>query len=424
MVVRSHGKVDGTISVPGDKSISHRLLMLSAIARGTSHITNCSPGVDVNRTLTALRSLGVEIGAHDKKIIVRGTGGTLCEPSVPLNCGNSGTTARLLCGLLAPQPIVSFLYGDISMQNRPMDRVVQPLIRMGARLLGRDKNSRLPIAIKGGNLEGMTHELAIPSAQVKSALLIAGLFADGVTTVIEPRQTRDHTERLLRIMEADIKTRQGSIAIKPSTLAPINLKVPGDFSSAAFFITLAILHKKARLSIKNVNLNPTRLGFLFALQSMGARITIEEKDDTSPEPVGTIQACSSELRAISIGPDSIPSMIDELPLLALTATQAEGTTVVTGAGELRAKESDRIKAIVWTLRRVGARIEELRDGFSITGPTQLRPASFRSFSDHRIVMMQTIAAALIPHPSRITGQRWAEISYPTFFEDLARVTKR
>jgi 3-phosphoshikimate 1-carboxyvinyltransferase len=417
-------RVAGTLEVPGDKSLSHRMLIFGALARGNTEVSNLSPGQDVARTLRAMKDLGARIKTKDDHLRIQGREGLLVEPKAPLNCGNSGTSARLLAGILASQPFFSMLYGDGSLQKRPMKRVVHPLREMGARVFGPEEGSRLPLAIQGGALEGKDHRLEVASAQVKSALLLAGLKAEGVTRVIEPSPSRDHSERLMKWMGAELETNGRKVSIKPGVLQGVCYDIPGDFSSAAFFIALGLLHPKAEIEVRSVNLNPTRTGFLDVAKKMGGEIEVEVVKQ-EPEPVGTVRVRSSSQKGISVEPEVIPTMIDEVPLLVLVATQAFGRTVIRGAGELRKKESDRIAATVATLKAFGAKIEELEDGFEVEGPTPLKIAKgLSAHGDHRIVMLQAIAGALSREGVALEGEEWVKISYPGFFADLARLTKR
>ncbi|MBI4061891.1 MAG: 3-phosphoshikimate 1-carboxyvinyltransferase [Elusimicrobia bacterium] len=413
-------RISGSIAVPGDKSISHRLLIFAALARGRSELAGLAPGRDVRRTLEALKKLGVAIEEENGRAVVLGREGCLAEPSAPLDCGNSGSTARLLCGALAAQPFFSVLFGDRSLSARPMARVARPLRSMGAGIWGRANAGFLPLAISGGRLEGASHTLEIASAQVKTALLLAGLAAEGVTRVREPARSRDHSERLLSFMGARISSRERDVCLRPSRLEAVRVAVPGDFSSAAAFAVLAVLHPRADLEIRRVNLNATRTGLLRVLLRMGARLDIEV-ERRRPEPVGRIRVRSSELRGVAVSPEDVPSLIDEIPLWALAATQAHGRSVIRGAAELRRKESDRLTATAACLRALGARVHELPDGLEIEGPTPLRAAAPGHFRDHRIVMMTAIAGALCREGVGVSGERWAAVSYPDFFPDLMRV---
>jgi 3-phosphoshikimate 1-carboxyvinyltransferase len=391
---------------------------LGALAEGTTHLTNLSTGQDVASTLNVVQALGCAVEQEGQSVTVTGRGARgFAEPVAPLNCGNSGTTTRLMTGVLASQSIFSVLVGDRSLSRRPMSRVVDPLKEMGARIWGRENHSRLPLAILGGELHGTHHVLPVASAQVKTALLLAGLRATGETTVTEPAQSRDHTERLFSWLGLPFEKNGLTYRIQPAGVQGFSLAIPGDFSSAAYFLALGAIHPKAELVVEQVNLNPTRTGFLQILREMGAVLKIEETA-SEPEPVGNVQVQSSPLKNVDIPAEKIPNLIDELPLLAVVATQAEGTLTVRGASELRVKESDRIATIVKGLRKMGAQIEEFPDGFAVTGPTKLTGARVQSFGDHRIAMSLTVAALVAEGTTQLHGDRWVRISYPGFFDDL------
>jgi len=415
-------KISGSLEVPGDKSISHRLLFFGAYASGETHLQNVAPGDDVKRTILALKKLGVKIQGKDDCRTIIGRQGSLMEPSMPLDCRNSGTTARLLMGILAAQSFYSVIYGDRSLHQRPMGRVTRPLGEMGAQIYGRENGELLPITIRGDHLCGRTHRLEVASAQVKTALLLAGLRSEGETRIAEPLKSRDHAERLLKFMGADLEENGNEVRVRGGVLHPARYKIPGDFSSASFFVTLGLLHPKAELEIHSVGLNPTRTGLLEVFKQMGGQIEVNVKW-YEPEPLGTIRVKSSCLRGIEVAPDVLPRLIDEIPLLALAATQAEGKTKVTGAHDLRRKESDRIRSTVVTLRKLGAHIEELPDGFEVEGPTPLRGCILENFNDHRITMMQGIAGTLTQNGAAIVGDHWIRISYPSFFKDLSKLIK-
>ena len=411
----------GRVQIPGDKSLSHRGLILGALAEGTTHLTNLSTGRDVASTLKVVQALGCAVEKQGQRITLIGRGAQgFVEPAAPLYCGNSGTTTRLMTGVLASQPIFSILVGDRSLSRRPMSRVVEPLSKMGARIWGRQNHSRLPLAIWGGGLHGIRHELPVASAQVKTTLLLAGLRAEGETVVTEPAQSRDHTERLFSWLGLPFEKNGLTYRIRSASVPGFSLDVPGDFSSAAYFLALGAIHPKADIVVEQVNLNPSRTGFLQLLQEMGASLEIEETA-SEPEPVGNIRVRASRLKNSPVPVDKIPNLIDELPLLAVVATQAEGTLTVRGAAELRVKESDRIATIVKGLRQMGAHIEEFPDGFAVTGPTKLRGARVQSFGDHRIAMSLTVAALVATGATRLYGDRWVRISYPGFFADLNRL---
>ena len=412
--------LEGEIEVPGDKSISHRALLLNALARGRAQVRNLGPGADVQATRRCLEALGVRVEADNGVMVVEGVGGAFREPEDVLDAGNSGTTLRLLAGVLAAQPFLSLITGDASLRSRPMGRIVEPLRLMGAQLWGRKGDSLPPLAIRGGALRGIKYPLPIPSAQVKSAILLAGLFASGRTEVEEPLPSRDHTERLLSRMGVPVE-RQGSrvaLSALSSPLAPLDLTVPGDLSSAAYFLVVGLVHPRARLRVRGVGVNPTRSGLLDALKEMGARLSLENLREEGGEPVADLVVESSQLQAISLGAETIPRLIDEVPVLAVAATQARGTTTIRGAEELRVKESDRLAGMARGLSRMGARVEELPDGLAIHGPTPLQGARVDSQGDHRLAMALGVAALLAQGETLIEGAEAVDISYPGFFHVL------
>ena len=420
--VRPSRALRGTIVPPGDKSVSHRAAILNAIASGQAIVENFQRGADCLATLRCLRLLGVDWTWRDEatlQIAGRGRNG-LREPAAVLDCRNSGTTMRLLSGLLAAQPFFSVLTGDISLRGRPMGRVIEPLRQMGAHIDGRSSDSLAPLAIRGGGLRGIRYCLPVASAQVKSALLLAGLYAEDETVVQEPMPTRDHTERMLRIMGAEIECGEGSVRVSRQTgeLTPISLRIPGDISAAAAWLVLAALHPDAEVRISGVSVNPTRTGVLDALHMMGADIHLEEERTWGPEPVADIVVRSSRLRGAVIGGDLIPRTIDELPLLALAGCLAEGETVIREATELRTKESDRIGTTAAELRRLGAEVEERADGLAVCGPQRLRGSTVSSHGDHRLAMMLGVAGALAQGETVIRNVGAVAVSYPWFWRDL------
>ena len=408
--VRRPPRLRGTVSVPGDKSISHRALIFNAVASGTARVENLATGEDVASTARCLRALGVKVGEG----MVEGVGlHGLHAPHGPLDCGNSGTTMRLLAGLLAGQAFETTLVGDESLSRRPMDRVAEPLAAMGAR------TATDPLRVGGGHLHGVTHQMRIPSAQVKSALLLAGLQADGVTRVVEPVRTRDHSERMLAAMLAPIRVDGLAVEVRRADrLDPLSLRVPGDLSAAAFWIVAAALHPDARLELRGVGVNPTRAGILRLLPVARVRVVSE-----GGEPAATLHA--SSLRGLKPWrwSDALSAeLIDELPVLAVAATQMSGRTVVTGATELRLKESDRIAAMAAGLAAMGARIEERPDGWVIEGPVGLRGAEVDSHGDHRVAMALAVAGLVAEGETAIAGAECVAISYPTFWRDLEAIS--
>ncbi|MBC7331132.1 MAG: 3-phosphoshikimate 1-carboxyvinyltransferase [Synergistetes bacterium] len=414
--------VRGVVRVPPDKSISHRALFFSSIAKGESEVRNILESDDVKRTLNLLKSCGIEFEGSFKKLLVRPR--PFREPSKPLYCGNSGTTARIGMGLLASRKGSFVLYGDRSLSKRPMMRVVRPLREMGATILGREGGAYLPITLNGGDLKGIEYGSPVASAQVKSAFILASLFASGRSRYRESRKSRDHTERMLRVMGANLKEKDGFIEIEPTEeLLPLNIEVPGDFSSAAFFVTLGVIHKDADIVIEGVNLNPTRTGLLRVLERMGASVEVWIEED-SFELVGRIRAVTSKLTGTFVSPEETPQMIDEIPLVALLGAFAEGETVVRGAQELRVKESDRIASVVSELRKMGIDIEELEDGFIVRGGRPLRSAkNLNAHGDHRIAMLLSIASLCVGDDgsSKIKGADWVKISFPQFYDILKRL---
>lgn len=412
--------IGGRLSVPGDKSISHRGLLLAAVAEGESRIAGLAAGADVQSTRHCLQQLGVAIHPEGNNVLVHGKGFAGLRPAPPaLDAGNSGTTMRLLSGILAGRPFTTRLHGDASLNRRPMKRIIEPLQRMGARLESSPEGTA-PLTIHGGKLKGIRFEMPVASAQVKSCILFAGLQAEGETTVIESLPTRDHSERLLAAMGAALRVTANAVALRPGRLQPAMITVPGDFSSAAFLIAAAVLLPDSDLLLANINVNPTRIGLLHVLQEMGAALEVEELAGSGGEPVAQVRARHGMLQAATVTPQQIPQLIDEIPILAVLATQAEGQTRFTGAQELRVKESDRLAALAGNLRAMGAMVEELQDGLIITGPVRLRGAVIDSHGDHRIAMAFAIAGLIAASPVTILQAECADISFPGFFDLLRR----
>ncbi|TGB04537.1 3-phosphoshikimate 1-carboxyvinyltransferase [Halobacillus salinus] len=418
--------LSGELEVPGDKSISHRAVIFSSLSEGTSTIDNFLTGEDCFRTVEAFRQMGVKIDEDGSRITVHGKGvQALTAPTQPIYFGNSGTTARLLSGVLAALPFFTTAYGDASLSKRPMDRVVVPLKEMGAVIDGRESASLLPIAFSQATLTGVRHELTVRSAQVKSALLLAGLLSNGKTTVVEKGVTRDHTEKLLPQYGVELSVSGSDITIEGGQhLTASDLKVPGDISSAAFFMVAAAITPNSQITIKNVGLNETRNGIVTALLKMGAELTSTVHTYIGEEPVGDVTVASSSLHGITLEGEMIPNIIDEIPILALAATQAEGTTVIKDAKELRVKETDRIDAVVRNLRKMGAEIEAREDGMVIQGRQTLRGNVLDSFGDHRIGMMGAIASLISDGKVVITDKDCINISYPPFFKHLESLQKK
>jgi 3-phosphoshikimate 1-carboxyvinyltransferase len=419
----------GEIPVPGDKSISHRALILNSLALGNSQITNLSPGKDCLSTINCLRALGVKLIKQDGKppaILIVGVGNAgLTEARDVLNAGNSGTTMRLLSGVLSSQPFLSVLTGDTSLRSRPMKRLIEPLRLMGAEIFGRDDDSLAPLVIRGKTLHGVSYTLPVPSAQIKSAILLAGLFAQGDTTIEQLQPSRDHTERLLKRMGAKLESDNTHISLIPlnTPLTAVDLHVPGDISSAAYWLVAGAIHPNAEIKILNCGVNPTRTGIIDALLAMGARLRIENRRLEGNEPVADLHIESSRLKAIEIGGDLIPRLIDEIPLLTVAACVAEGKTVIRDANELRVKESDRIASTSQELSRLGARIEELPDGMVIHGGKALLGKEVQSHGDHRLAMSLAIAGLVAGGNTSIQNARVAEISNPDFWEELSSLAK-
>jgi 3-phosphoshikimate 1-carboxyvinyltransferase len=419
----------GEISVPGDKSISHRALILNSLAIGKSRITNLSPGKDCVSTANCLKALGAKLTKSDGKppaILITGAANAgLTEARDVLNAGNSGTTIRLLSGVLSAQPFLSVLTGDISLRSRPMKRLIAPLRLMGAEIYGRDDDSLAPLVIRGGKLHGVSYTLPVPSAQIKSAILLAGLFARGDTTIEQLQPSRDHTERLLQRMGAKLEGDNTHISLKPlnKPLTAVDLNVPGDISSAAYWLVAGSIHPNAEIKILNCGVNPTRTGIIDVLSAMGARIRIENQRLEGNEPVADLYVESSRLKAIEIGGDLIPRLIDEIPLLAVAACVADGKTIIRDANELRVKESDRIASTCRELSRLGARVEELPDGLVIYGGKALLGQEVRSHGDHRLAMSLAIAGLVAGGNTVIQNTHIAKISNPYFWEELNKLTR-
>ncbi|MSQ32884.1 MAG: 3-phosphoshikimate 1-carboxyvinyltransferase [Dehalococcoidia bacterium] len=425
--VSSPRSLQGEVTVPGDKSISHRAVLFNALADGSAHIRNFAPGQDCRSTVACLRNLGVAVEEpRPGVLVVHGVGlPGLAEPPDVLDAGNSGTTIRLLTGVLAAQPFLSVVTGDGSLRSRPMGRIIQPLRLMGAQIWARGGDSLAPLAIHGRPLQGVRHRLPVASAQLKSCLLLAGLFATGETVVEEPVASRDHTERLLRAMGADLSSQGNAVTVRPAkALRPLDIEVPGDISSAAAWLVAGAVHPHARVTIKGVGVNSTRTGIIDILREMGARITLSGQRDVGGEPVADLTVESSALRGHEeIAGALIPRAIDELPLVALAACFATGKTTIRDAQELRVKESDRVAVTAQELRRLGARIEERPDGMVVQGPTPLRGALGESHGDHRLAMLLGVAGALASGETVVSGADDVAVSYPGFWDDLASLSR-
>jgi 3-phosphoshikimate 1-carboxyvinyltransferase len=413
----------GTIRVPADKSISHRAAILGALAAGDLRVENFLPSQTTQATVNCLRGLGAEIEQPDlNTLVIHGHGlRGLREPADILFCEGSGTTMRLLAGICAGQDFLSVLNGTLALKRRPMARVVNPLREMGATILARDGGHLPPLAIRGGHLRGIDSTLPVASAQVKSALLLAALFADTPTTVREPGPSRDHTERMLRAFGVHVEPvalghSASAIGVSPTSnlQSPISISIPADFSSAAFFIVAALLAPQSELRIESVGVNPTRTGLLDVLRAMGADVALEDEHGQDNEPVADVAVRASGLRGVEVGGDTVVRMIDEFPIFAVAATQAHGETIVRDAAELRVKESDRIATVVTELRALGARIEPQPDGFVVEGPTPLRGAIVDSYGDHRLAMALAVAGLIAPGKVIVKNVECIDDSFPDF----------
>ena len=420
MKINQSAGLHGIITVPGDKSISHRAIMLGALADGTTRITGFLMGEDCLSTIDCFRKMGVEIEVGEREVLVHGVGlHGLKQPAEPLYTGNSGTTTRLLCGILAGQRFEVQLSGDASIQKRPMGRVITPLREMGAKIEGIQGNYCPLTMYPSTQLHGITYELPVASAQLKSAVLLAGLYASGQTCVVEPAPSRDHTERMLRALGVSVETDGNVISLTPpARLTAKDVTVPSDISSAAFFLVAGAIVPNSELTIQNVGVNPTRTGILDVLRDMGADITISNyRDDV--EPICDLTVRSSKLHGTTIGGDVIPRLIDELPVLAVAAAFAEGQTVIRDAQELKVKESNRIAAMVSELSKAGAAVSETEDGMVIDGGKPLHGAAFETYNDHRIAMSMAVCALGCTGQSEILHPDVVAISYPDFFDTLS-----
>ena len=425
-IIKPCHRLEGEVTPPGDKSISHRAVILNSIASGEAEIVNFSLGGDCWSTVSCLRALGTRIrgsGTPDfPALLVSGVGGRgLTEASNVLNAGNSATTMRLLGGLLSSQPFLSIITGDASLRSRPMGRLIEPLRLMGAEIWGRGRDSFAPLVIKGRKLHGAEISLSIPSAQIKSAILLAGLFAQGKTALQQLVPSRDHTERLLKQMGAELKSDGKLISLNPLTspLKAISFTIPGDISSAAYFLVAAAIHPDARIVVRGCGVNPTRTGIIDALVAMGAKLKIKNERLNANEPLADIVVESSKLRGIEIGGAMIPRVIDEIPLLAVAGCFASGKTVIKDAAELRVKESDRIATVSRELTKMGAKIEELPDGMIIYGSKSLSGAEVDSHLDHRLAMSLAIAGLMAEGETVINHAQTVNVSYPSFWSAIA-----
>lgn len=407
--------LSGSIIIPPDKSISHRAVMFASIADGKSVINNFSKANDPISTLSLCRILGVKAEYKDDETLVVTANGAFSKPNQFLDCGNSGTTMRLMCGILAGQNFNSVLIGDDSLLNRPMKRIIEPLTMMGAKLAAADNCA--PIHIFSSKLHGVTYTSNVASAQVKSSILLAGLQADGITSFTEPSLSRNHSELMLKYMNADIQTEGTCTTVRHSVLEPKTINVVGDISSAAFFMVAATIVPKSDIILKNVGLNPTRTGIIEIINRMGGNIEILNQNLVSDELVGDVRIRYSELKACTIEGEIIPRLIDELPVIAVLATQAEGQTIIKDAQDLKNKETDRIHAIVRELKKLGADIKETDDGFIVTGKSILKGAAeLETYGDHRIAMSLYVAGLICKKDIVIRHFEWVNISFPEFEE--------
>lgn len=417
--------LQGEISIPGDKSISHRAVMFGAMAEGKTTINHFLAGEDCLSTISCFEKMGVSIKREDEYVEVEGKGiEGLSEPASILDVGNSGTTTRLMLGILAGVPFHTSLIGDESIAKRPMSRVTVPLRSMGAKIDGREHGQYTPLSTRGGALKAIHYHSPVASAQVKSAILLAGLHAEGTTKVTEPFTSRDHTERMLRAFGVDVEVDGTTVSIEGGqSLRGTDVYVPGDISSAAFFLVAGAIVPNSRIVLKNVGLNPTRTGIIDVLQQMGARLTISNERIQNGEPIGDLTIETSQLKGIEIGGDVIPRLIDEIPVIALLATQANGKTVIKDAEELKVKETNRIDTVATELSKLGASVTPTADGLIIEGKAALKSGEVDSYGDHRIGMMLAVAAAIATGEVTLMRSEAIHVSYPTFFEDLDKLSE-
>lgn len=426
MIFKKVNKMQGEVTIPGDKSISHRAIMLGALANGTTEIQNFLQGADCLSTMTCFQKMGIEIENKKNCVTIKGNGiHGLKKPESILDVGNSGTTTRLMSGILAAQNFSCTLNGDASIQKRPMGRIITPLSQMGAEIISLNGNGCAPLQINGKNLHAIHYASPVASAQVKSAILLAGLYGDDVTSVTEPYVSRNHSELMLRYFGADVKVEGTTASVHPvEKLTGQQIIVPGDISSAAYFIVAGLIIPNSQVVIRNVGINPTRDGILRVCQEMGATITYENKREVSGEMVADLVVSSSNLHGTTIGGEIIPTLIDEIPAIAVLACFAEGKTVIKDAQELKVKESNRIDVMVNNLSKMGADITATDDGMIINGGKVLHGAVIDSKLDHRIAMSFAIAGLMADGETEITGAECVEISYPNFYSDLEQMTQR
>lgn len=419
MVIQKIKKAVGQIKVPGDKSISHRAVMLGSLANGVTEISGFLKGADCLSTIDCFRKMGIDIDINGENVTVHGNGlRGLKKPDEMLYTGNSGTTTRLLCGILAGQNFDTSITGDASIQKRPMGRVVKPLSMMGAKI----ENEYCPLYITGTKLHGIDYKMPVASAQVKTAIILAGLYADGETVIHEIEKSRDHTELMLSAMGADLTVDNLDITVKPTNdLTAVNVDVPGDISSAAFFLVLGAIMPNSQITVTNVGINPTRTGIIDVLKDMGADITLENVHTSAGETVANITVRSSSLKGTTVGGDIIPRLIDELPIIAVAAVFADSQTVIKDAQELKVKETNRIRAVVDEFNKCGIDITETDDGMIINGGKSIHGADFKTYGDHRMAMSLTVLAQLADGESTLDDSDCACVSYPTFFDDFYKL---
>lgn len=419
MLIKKIKKASGVVKVAGDKSISHRAVMLGSLADGTTEISGFLQGADCLSTIDCFRNMGIDIDLKGENVIVKGNGlAGLNAPKKTLYTGNSGTTTRLLCGILAGQNFDSSVTGDASIQKRPMKRVTEPLSLMGAHI----ENEYCPLYIKGSPLHGINYTMPVASAQVKTAIILAGLYAEGKTIIHETEKSRDHTELMLGAMGANINVSGLDITVnKTASLSAVKADVPGDISSAAFFMVLGLILPNSEITVTNVGINPTRTGIIDVLKEMGADIKLENIHSSAGESVADITICSSQLHGTVIDGDIIPRLIDELPIIAVAAVFADGETVIKDAQELKVKETNRIRAVADEFSKCGIDITETDDGMIIKGGKPIHGADFRTYGDHRMAMCLTVLAQLADGESTIDDSDCACVSYPTFFDDFYKL---
>lgn len=415
VIISKKNSLKGEIEIPADKSITHRAFMFSSLTKGKSKISNYSKGADCMSTLKIIQQLGCTVDFLNEKELIIDSTNALKAPNEPLNCGNSGTTTRLMSGILAGQKFDSVLFGDKSLSKRPMKRVIAPLELMGAKFV--HENYTLPMTIKGENLRGISYNSPLASAQVKSCILLAGLNAEGTTSFTEPYKSRNHTELMFEYMGADINIDKTTVKVKKSQLKPVDIEVCGDISSAAFFMAAALIVPNSNIIIKNVGINETRSGIIDVFKAMNANIELLNERVVSNEKVADIHVKYSELTATNIEGAIIPRLIDEIPVIAVVATQAQGTTVIKNAEDLRSKEADRISAVATELKKLGADITETQDGFIIKGKTKLNgDCEIECSHDHRIAMSAYVAGLICENSIKIKEFEWVDISFPEFLD--------